>query len=152
MSYQLAQKAMGQLGGPWGWFSIWLDSPAFNGQPAMLLFDGWMWTDRGTAQFIARRATGAIRPSGARQYDYWVDERGQRNERVDTNYRWREMTAGMPATFSWSPRPPHTSWVYTNSLVAGQINKSAMDEVSGEVCVKDRFCLRVKDVAGNIVS
>lgn len=58
MSYQLVQRGMGQLGGAWGWFSVWGNpGQSWQGIPRFL---GWFYTDYETARFLVRHAHGTM--------------------------------------------------------------------------------------------
>ena len=141
----MSYAALGQLGGLWGWYSVWEKSPPVNGYAAATEFAAWMWTDRGTAEYFARRAYGQIRHQGGlyRSHDYWVDQK--MGAGVAADYRWREMKAG------WWPSSPHTSWVYTTSKAARALNETLASSYES-MCFEAEFCTEIRDVTGNIVS
>jgi len=107
LSMSRPPSALGQLGGPWGWYQLWLGPPL---NKTAYDFSGWFYTDRGTAQLIARAAktAGGMRyqirfsPSAGNLFDFM----------------WEEMIVS-PLGIAWGA---HVSWIYTDGVNSANID------------------------------
>jgi hypothetical protein len=126
MSYKMTRQALGQLGGAWGWFSVW-GNPGRSWQDTPRLL-GWFYTDRETARFLVRRAHGTTPGHVPDVYNadwlhtVWI---GGRSTFVP---KWQEIYQQTPRAPGGGPctdqsgcvydRGAHVSWAYPSTQEA----------------------------------
>jgi hypothetical protein len=121
-----SQPALGQLGGAWGWFSLWnlaFASPSFS---------GWIYTDVGTAQLLASAKHAAptsygIAPTKGAQ---WVE--------LHTLVK-----VPAPLGGAFLKRGTHVSWIWPATWDAASLVDS--------VAMGQNTWTEIRDVAGRIV-